>query len=121
MIWFLQGLIFNIIASNSQIQLGNNNVQFQIKQNINSSLNEINKILNDAQDNIDEDIYVEIKENVEIIETHLNDETSNLDLIKKSANAIKKVAEGITIELVVQIILNNIDNILNYINMLIIS
>lgn len=113
-----KNIVFNIIASNSQIQIGNNNVQFSLMvRNINYNLNEIRNILNEYP--VDGEIYTEINDNIEIIENQINNENSDLDLVKKSANIIKKIAEGISIDIVAQIIFNNINNILNYIMILI--
>ena len=108
---------YNVIISNSQIQVGNNNLQLINifpKEDIETNLDAMINILKEYE--IEEEISTKIKNNVEIIKNETDEEEPNIEKIEKISNTIKELIKQIGINMVANLLLNHIINIIIIIN-----
>ena len=96
------------------IHIGNTNVQINnisFKENIFSNLREIRNILD--ENDVDDELFTTIINNVVIIEEELNKEESDISIMKKSAQFMKDFLNQITVTAFVNLLLQNVNEILN--------
>ena len=111
-----KNITLNISANNSQIQIGENNLQVN-NENIHivfEKLTEIKDVLN--QYDIDLSEKNEILSKIYIVEDEFHKENSDFNLIENTINSIKRIGESSLAGVTAQLIYNNLDTILNVIS-----
>ena len=104
----------NINIISPMIHIGNTNVQINnisFKENIFSNLREIRNILD--ENDVDDELFTTIINNIVIIEEELNKEESDISIMKKSAQFMKDFLNQITVTAFVNLLLQNVNEILN--------
>ena len=114
-----KNITFNISANNSQVQIGENNLQINNNdiQIVFDKLIEIKEVLN--QYDIGESKKSEILSKINAVEVEFKKENSDYALIENIINSIKTIGENVLAGVTAQLIYNNLDIILMFISILI--
>lgn len=92
---------------NTNVQI--NNISY--KKDIFTYLSDIKNILD--ENDVDEELHSTIVNNVVIIEEELSKEESDINVMKKSAQFMKDFLNQVTINVIVNLLLQNVNEILN--------
>ena len=96
------------------IHIGDTNVQINnisYKEDIFNNLRDIKNILDENE--VDEELYNNIINNVVIIEEELNKDESDINVMKKSAQFMEDFLNQVTITAIVNLLLQHVNDILN--------
>lgn len=96
------------------IHIGDTNVELNnisYKESIFTNLKDIRTIIND--NDVDEELYANIIDNVIIIEKELNKDNVDINIMKKSAEFMKDFLNQVTVTAIVNLLLQHINEILN--------
>lgn len=96
------------------IHIGDTNVQINnisYKKDIFTNLSDIKNILDENE--VDDELYSNIINNVVIIEEELNKDESDINVMKKSAQFMKDFLNQVTITAIVNLLLQHVSDILN--------